>query len=214
MSARSSEKQPTIWHKGPLVALFAVAIAYSLVDSQFRLGPAWLPLALYFALMIPLAIVKWRGMLHATRGLAFVAVGVFTIAVIASVAELIHRLLDSRISAPNLLRDSALLWLLNIVVYSLWYWEIDGNGPHHRHTLGYQPTDFAFPQTGLGGEFSIDWLPGYIDYLFVAFNASSAFSPTDTLVLSRRAKVLMMTQSLISISTLAVLAARAINTLQ
>ncbi len=100
------------------------------------------------------------------------------------------------------------------MVFSLWFWELDGGGPHKRHSEGYRANDFAFPQSALGVHHERGWIPGDIDYLFVAFTASSPFSPTDTLVLSHRAKILMMIQALISISTLAVLAARAINTLR
>ena len=101
-----------------------------------------------------------------------------------------------------------------IVVFGLWYWELDGGGPVARIQRGYAPTDLLFPQNQQGGSLAEGWSPAFVDYFFVAFNASSAFSPTDTLVLSQRTKLLMMLQSLSSIVMLAILAARAINTLQ
>lgn len=132
-----------------------------------------------------------------------------------SVAILLAKLFrGTGMSAKDLLRDASLLWLSNVAVFALRYWELDGGGPFLRHRDGYVPTDLLFPQTQQGGTMAPGWTPGFVDYLFVAFTASSAFSPTDTLPLSSRAKLLMMGQSLSSLVILAVLAARAINTLQ
>lgn len=102
---------------------------------------------------------------------------------------------------------------MNILAFAVWYWEIDGGGPARRHPGRHSSTDFAFPQQQDDDGLVEGWSPGFVDYLFLAFNTSIAFSPTDTLVLSRRAKLLMMAQALISLVVLAVLAARAINTL-
>ena len=95
----------------------------------------------------------------------------------------------------------------------LWYWEIDGGGPGRRHREGYHSSDFVFPQRTLDQTAGPPRCPHFVDYLFLAFNTSTAFSPTDTLVLSRRIKLLVMTQSLILLMVLAIIAARAINTL-
>jgi hypothetical protein len=118
-----------------------------------------------------------------------------------------------------LLRSAASLWLTNVLVFALWYWRLDAGGPHARDVRDAHVNGaFLFPQmtmlrrvetaTGQRG-----WSPHFVDYLFLAFNTSTAFSPTDTPVLTRWAKVLMMVQSLISLSVLAVLAARAVNIL-
>ena len=111
------------------------------------------------------------------------------------------------------LRDAGLIWIVNILIFALWYWEIDGGGPGRRHREGYHSSDFVFPQLTLDQKDGPPWCPSFVDYLFLAFNTSTAFSPTDTLVLSRRIKLLVMTQSLISLMVLAIIAARAINTL-
>jgi hypothetical protein len=126
---------------------------------------------------------------------------------------LVGSLLRGRAQAGYLLLDAALLWVSNVLTFALWYWEIDGGGPAHRHMGADCPSDFVFPQKVAGGTASEGWVPEFIDYVFLAFNTSTAFSPTDTMVLARRAKVLMMLQSVISLVTIAVLAARAINTL-
>ena len=100
-----------------------------------------------------------------------------------------------------------------MLAFATWYWEIDGGGPVCRARDRYRSTDFVFPQMSDGPAASHGWSPKYLDYLFLAFNTSTAFSPTDTLTLSHRAKVLMMAQSLISVVIVGALIARAINTL-
>ena len=107
----------------------------------------------------------------------------------------------------------------NILVFASWYWRLDGGGPNVRDKReAHVDGAFLFPQMMMDpdlkkqmGEDS--WSPGFVDYLFLAFNTSTAFSPTDVPVLTRWAKVLMMVQSLISLTTLALLAARAVNIL-
>jgi hypothetical protein len=112
-----------------------------------------------------------------------------------------------------LLRDAALLWVINVATFAVWYWEIDDGGPEQRHREEYVSADFLFPQMNRGDKTARAWSPGFLDYLFLAFNTSTAFSPTDTAFLSRRAKVLMMVQALASLLILAVLVSRAINAL-
>lgn len=102
---------------------------------------------------------------------------------------------------------------MNIVTFAIWYWEIDGGGPPRRRSGNHRSDDLLFPQMSLDDERSKVWSPSFIDYLFVAFNTSTAFSPTDTLALSQRVKLLMMLQSLISLVVVVVLAARAVNIL-
>jgi hypothetical protein len=118
-----------------------------------------------------------------------------------------------------LLRAATALWIGNVLVFASWYWRLDAGGPHQRD-LQESHTDgaFLFPQMTLSPEFrkemgEDDWKPGFMDYLFLAFNTSTAFSPTDVPVLSRWAKGLMMIQAIISLATIAILAARAVNIL-
>jgi uncharacterized membrane protein len=99
-----------------------------------------------------------------------------------------------------------------VVTFAVWYWSIDGGGPAQRHREEHVSEDFQFPQMNSEGKTTRVWSPGFLDYLFLAFNTSTAFSPTDTAFLSQRAKVLMMVQALLSLLILAVLVGRAINT--
>jgi len=115
--------------------------------------------------------------------------------------------------------SAAELWLANILVFASWYWRLDAGGPHERaRTSVHTDGAFFFPQMGMTDDARIaageaDWKPNFIDYLFLAFNTSTAFSPTDVPVLSRWAKVLMMIQAVISLLVIALLAGRAVNIL-
>jgi hypothetical protein len=193
-----------------LVALVVLGVAYALVSASLTVGPPWLLLALILVGVGGVRVLRWRGMWLARRRVALGTLGVVTVAVGISAAFLVASLLRGRTEAGDLLRDAALLWFSNILTFALWYWETDGGGPAHRHMGPHCSSDFVFPQMAVQQS---EWMPEFVDYLFLAFNTSTAFSPTDTMVLARRAKVLMMLQSLISLVTIAVLAARAINTL-
>ena len=144
---------------------------------------------------------------------------VLTLAMIGSLGLLIAALPSHKESPMELLVSAAALWGTNILVFASWYWRLDAGGPNQRDLRGSH-TDgaFLFPQMTMDPDLKeaageTDWRPGFVDYLFLAFNTSTAFSPTDVPVLSRWAKMMMMTQSLISLITIALLAARAVNIL-
>lgn len=196
------------------VAVLILGGIYLTVSDYFTLGPSWLVLLVTTGLLIPLWISRWRGYHRMTHILAKVISGGLTFAIAGSATLLVVQLPGNTRAPLSLLREAALIWVANIVTFALWYWEIDGGGPAKRHPGRHASSDFAFPQMQQDDDGLVEgWSPGFIDYLFLAFNTSTAFSPTDTLVLSRRAKVLMMLQSSISLVVIAVLAARAINTL-
>jgi hypothetical protein len=145
--------------------------------------------------------------------------GVVTASVSVSLGLLIGRLPAHRDAPNQLLRSAGLLWICNLLVFACWYWRLDAGGPHQR-ALRRSHTDgaFLFPQMVLDPELrkemgEDEWSPGFVDYLFLAFNTSTAFSPTDVPVLSRWAKGLMMVQAFLSLATIALLAARAVNVL-
>jgi uncharacterized membrane protein len=134
-------------------------------------------------------------------------------------ALLIAGLPGKRQTPERLLVSAAGLWISNILVFASWYWRLDAGGPNQREVRGsHTGGAFLFPQMSLDPDLKKQiagehWSPGFVDYLFLAFNTSTAFSPTDVPVLTRWAKLMMMVQSLISLTTLAVVAARAINIL-
>ncbi len=196
------------------VGLVVVGILLAIAATALNLGTLVLPLVVIVILLVPLTLASIRERHDVRRRLGMVALVVLTAAVALSAVFLVRQLLYGVIAAPSLLGGSAAIWAANLGTFALWYWEIDGGGPSERSRDGHVSTDFLFPQMQVGdGTSTGGWWPSFLDYLFVAFNASSAFSPTDTLILSRRAKILMMVQSLVSLVTVVVIAARAINTL-
>jgi hypothetical protein len=197
-----------------LVAMLAAGGVYLGLPKPFTFGPSWLLLAVILLLMMPIVVSYRRGHHNVTRVLTYTANGAITIAMIASLVVLIQGIPHHRDPAQAMLRSAAALWITNVLVFALWYWKLDAGGPQRRETSrGNLDSSFLFPQmlTHTGADPS--WSPDFMDYLFLAFNTSTAFSPTDTAVLSRWAKAGMMVQSLISLTIVALLAARAVNIL-
>ena len=116
-------------------------------------------------------------------------------------------------SGSALLFDAVKLWLTNVILFALWFWELDRGGPHRRGQASEKHPDLAFVQMTSKELAPINWLPSFWDYLFVSFTNAAAFSPTDTLPLSARAKMLMMVQAFTSLLTVALVAGRAVNIL-
>lgn len=196
------------------LALLVIGGIYFVLSTRYTVGPRWSVLAVVVILLIPFWVSRYRSSERMTRAVALLLIGLLTIAVATSAFLLLYRLNTGQTQSLDLLRDAALVWSANIVVFALWYWELDAGGPAQRHPGKHASSDFAFPQQQQDDDGLVEgWSPGFTDYLFLAFNTSTALSPTDTLVLARRMKALMMAQSTISLLVVAVLAARAINTI-
>jgi hypothetical protein len=202
-----------------LVAVLAVGVLNILVPEQLTFGPGWLLLAIIAVLALPAMIFHQIGRRRLNEAFAYAGLAVITAALVGSLALLVTRLPEHKDPPVELLRAAGALWIANILVFASWYWRLDGGGPNERDRRGVHVDGaFLFPQMMMDqglkermGEES--WSPGFVDYLFLAFNTSTAFSPTDVPVLSRWAKVLMIIQSIISLTTVALLAARAVNIL-
>ena len=194
--------------------MLAAGCVYWSLPEPLSVGPGWGLLAVIFVLTIPLLITNHRGQFNIARILTFTVNGLITLAMVGSLAFLIQGLPHHRNTPQALLRAAVALWFTNVLVFALWYWKLDAGGPLMREgRRGRLESSFLFPQMlgEDGGDTS--WSPHFMDYLFLAFNTSTAFSPTDTAVLSRWAKAGMMLQSLISLTIIALLAARAVNIL-
>jgi len=140
--------------------------------------------------------------------------GVMTASNIASAVQLVQRLIDGTIKSPtNLLAFGGSIWLTNMVVFSLWYWQFDRGGPGARAEAIDPYPDFLFPQMTDPQYAPEDWHPTYFDYLFTSYTNASAFSPTDVMPLTRWAKMLMLVQSATSLITVGLVIARAVNIL-
>lgn len=193
-----------------LLGIVAIGLFYFALPDRLTIGPSWLLLAIEAIVIIPLIFIRRSGHPLApktTRILALVLLGVVTIGLVGSVALLILNLPAEK--GSSLLRDAALLWGTNILVFALWYWEVDGGGPQKRHLSGHKAADFMFPQQGDGN--TTGWVAHFTDYLFLAFTGATALSPTDTFPLTRQAKMLMMTEAMLSMVVIVLLAARAVN---
>ena len=200
-------------------AVLAVGGLYTALPQSLVLGPRWMFFVIVLVLLIPTAVSHWKDYRSLNRILGFAVTAVVTIGMILSVVLLIAALPQHKETPIELLTSAAALWATNVLVFTLWYWRLDAGGPHVRDTrFGHTDGAFLFPQMTLSPQAKkdageTDWSPNFFDYLFLAFNTSTAFSPTDVPVLARWAKILMMVQSVISLTVLALLAARAVNIL-
>jgi hypothetical protein len=203
-----------------LAAFAAVALHFALPE-ELRINPPWLLAGVVTALVAATQYARYRNMPTANSVLGFSALGVLTLGLLWGVGRLILALITHQSGAIGILRGAAVLWFTNVLVFASLYWRLDAGGPNERerrdaHTEGA----FLFPQMTFpapNGEHSVaeadGWRPHFVDYLFVAFNTSTAFSPTDAPVLSKWAKMAMMIQALISFTTVVLVAARAVNIL-
>lgn len=195
------------------IAMGADALIHYALPDRFSLGPRWVLFAVIVVLIVPIIFSHRSGRLNVARILTFIVLGALALSLIGSLGLLIAGLPSHKDPPRTLLQSATLLWITNILVFALWYWKLDAGGPIGREE-GCTKSSFLFPQmTRPAGERDAAWSPVFLDYLFLAFNTSTAFSPTDTAVLSRWAKGLMMLQSIISLSIIALLAARAVNVL-
>ncbi|MEP6618151.1 MAG: hypothetical protein ABJE47_02505 [bacterium] len=199
----------------------AVALHFALPES-LRVGPPWLIAGIVSAIAVAAAVARARGRHALNNILGYTILGILTAVLLWSVARLLLALVHGHANAIDLLRSATVIWVTNVVVFATVYWRLDAGGPNARerreaHTRGA----FLFPQMTLDATSGADktmaeedlWRPHYVDYLFVAFNTSTAFSPTDAPVLSMWAKLAMMVQAGISFSSVVLIAARAVNTL-
>jgi hypothetical protein len=196
-----------------MMAVLSVGGLYWALPESLSPGPGWLMLAVVAPLSVASMILYRRSKFRLNQIVGYTILGLITAALIGALTLLITALLDHKGPPRLLLRSAVALWISNVLVFASWYWRLDAGGPNQRELRG-EHTDgaFLFPQMTLGDR-DPDWLPGFVDYLFLAFNTSTAFSPTDVPVLSRWAKGMMMVQSTISLTTVALVAARAVNIL-
>jgi uncharacterized membrane protein len=194
-----------------LVGILLTGLLYLVLPPNVIIGPNWLLLVVEVVFVAPLVIdvlTAWDLSHAARRLLVLVPLGVSTLAFVVGVALFVLTLPSDR-HATSLLRAAVLLWLFNILIFALWYWEVDGGGPWKRHLSGHHAADFLFPQQATGEH----WAPHFLDYLFVAFTGATALSPADTYPLTRLAKMLMMCEAVLSLTIVGILIARAVNIL-
>ena len=197
-------------------ALVAALILYLTLPNKLVVGPRWLMPALELLLIAGLYQDRPRHNRAAAgreRTIVLVLLALVAAANFVSLELLVHYLLKGgKASGHQLILSSLVIWLTNVAVFALWYWQLDRGGPDRRVRDEPADVDFLFPQMS-EAEPAGAWRPSFVDYLYVSFTNSTAFSPTDTMPLSARAKLLMMAQAVISIITVLLVAARAVNIL-
>jgi hypothetical protein len=215
------------------LAVAAVAALQLSLGSDVALGPVWLAPALELALLLPLSVATaWNQRLasaastdahweHVGRHGTLIRRSAILLTAVASamnsgaLLQLIDALLHGHGGVGSrLLVDAIRIWAINVILFALWYWSVDRGGPSVRTLRHSLVVDFLFPQMTLGRHGAAPFSPGFVDYLFLSFTNSTAFSPTDTVPLTPRAKLLMMVQAASSLLTVALVAARAVNILQ
>ncbi len=228
---RAPVKHEPRWHAS--VAIVAAMLLYITLPEKLTLGPTWFAPLLVMVVLIPLSILAPRRHEETRKmrvwGIVLIAlVNFFNIASVALlVASFFH---PTKVAAPasaaELLQHGAQIWLTNIIVFGLWFWELDADGPdaraHARSAADFREPDFLFPQLqmtiagGEGGPAGVDpnWKPQFFDYFYLAFTNSTAFSPADVMPLSVWAKFLMLVESLISLVTIAIVLARSVSLIQ
>jgi uncharacterized membrane protein len=200
-------------------AALAVALLLTILPDRIRVLSVWAPIVFWIALVVPMAAVmltraqeRW---LRIERSITLVFVVVVGSGIIADLALLIAEMVQrsGEVSGIQLLTSSVAIWILNVLTFSLLYWQIDRGGPEARANNAGPRPDWLFPQEGAPRDVPPGWRPTFVDYLFLGYSTATAFSTTDVMPLTSRAKMLMMLESTISLTTIVAVMSRAINIL-
>ena len=213
---RATEGEPR-WQVS-LGVLAALAMQVTL-PQEVVTRPRWLLPALAVLLLVALSVANPRRINKrspALRAGSMLLIGIISLANASSAFRLVADLLNGTetSNATRLLLTGGAIWLTNVVIFGLWYWEFDRGGPVGRANATHKFPDFLFAQMQSPELAPADWEPRFVDYLYLSFTNAAAFSPTDVLPLSRWAKLTMLVQSAVSLSTVALVVARAVNTLR
>ncbi|HZQ89078.1 MAG TPA: hypothetical protein VFA42_03640 [Gaiellaceae bacterium] len=231
-AAETSLGESPVW---PTAAILAAAGLYADLPGRFIAGTSagafaasrWVVPILTLILLAALLASVPQGRLMRELGwvehrvrvtrrvLSIGTIAVVSAANSASIILLVHLLLNgAHVNAGPLLRAAVHMWVVNVLLFGLWFWQLDGGGPLERPACVPHERDFLFPQQTEPQLMVGGWQPKFLDYLYVSFTNAAAFSPTDTLPLSRWAKMLMLVQSAISLTLAVMVVARAVNILK
>lgn len=214
------------WHAS-IAVILAIALYMSL-PPRLTLGPVWIGPLIVMAILVPLSIVSPHRHREALwqRALAIVLIAVINLMNVASLVLFVwdvlgHPVHGKTIQGLDLLQGGAEIWVTNVLVFALWFWELDGDGPepraHATAATEFCNADFLFPQMQMDQKrlacATKPWKPVFLDYVYLSFTNALAFSPTDTMPLTPMAKMLMLAQSLISFVAIAIIVSRSINIL-
>lgn len=201
-----------------MVTVFSVLFVMGVLPGHVHTLPLhWFSFLFGFALITPMAgVALTSGSLTWLRIERSIIILFSIVAVGHTVVELTDMIGVVTIhptgnNAFSLLSSAVAIWLLNVLSFSLLYWQIDGRGLNGQITKPSTKRDWIFPQSESPEQSSSEWEPSFVDYLFLGYNTATAFSPTDALPVTHRAKLLMLTESTISLLTMVIVVSRAIN---
>jgi uncharacterized membrane protein len=210
-SARPESRRPAA---AAIVAVMAVQLA---LPDTLTFGPRGLLPAVEAVLLLVILATNPSRLTSESADMRMASLGLIAIIATAnllSLVLLVDALLNGGDTSGRLLILAALgVWLTNVVVFALTFWELDRGGPQVRSIGKLVDPDLWFPQNSLSQSRYATWTPVFADYLYVSFTNSTAFSPTDTMPLTSRIKMAMLVQSLLSLVTIALVGARAVNIL-
>ena len=210
---RATEGETRLWIGVALAGAIALQVV---LPARFVLHPAYIAPAVQAVLVIVLGMAHPDRFTHRSqrlRVMSQILLGLVAATNAISLGMLIHVIVTgSHIKAVELLLGGGEIWVTNVIVFGLWFWEYDRGGPAARASGHNDEPDLLFPQM-TDEHLARNWEPIFLDYLFVSFTNSTAFSPTDTMPLSRWSKVLFAVQAAVSLITVALVAARAVNIL-
>lgn len=201
------------------VAILAMIALQAFLPGWLAFGPFWALPALEVLIIVVLMLANPGRMERESARLRRLSLTLIFVASVGNAWSVVWLVIDivtgrDTGTAGQLLAAGGDVWLINMLTFAVWYWEFDRGGPLKR-ALGTDPDpDFLFPQMTMPDLVPKQWEPAFMDYLYLAFTNSTAFSPTDTLPLSRGAKAAMLLQSALSLITAALVIARAVNALQ
>jgi hypothetical protein len=215
VSHQSPPQTATFSDRLGVLCILLVVLGLNVVD-RYRVAPPWLGEATFALLAVCVAVATITKSPFWHRVQMYVIWGTVLLGLVLNswnLANVVNKLAFHSVAASTLFYTAATIWLNNMLCFTLLYWLIDGGGPGARRAGGSLP-DFDFPASNATDKVRKDWQPQLVDYLFLGFTTATAFSPTEALPLTPRAKLLMMFESAISLITVAVVAARAINIIQ
>lgn len=201
-----------------VVAILAAVAIQRAIPVQYTVVPRWPLVVMELLLLVVLLLINPVRLSRQTtvgKWASLVLTAAITGDNTASAVVLAKRILSGEVSndAAVLLGSGAAIFVTNVIAFGIWYWELDRGGPFARRAGERPYPDFLFPQMSDPDKAKPDWRPTFIDYLYVSFTNVVAFSPTDTMPLARWAKGMMTIQSLVSMTTIALVIARAVNVL-
>ena len=206
-------------HRWPMAVAVLTAVFLQVGLPHRGRVPGWWVIPVLEIVLLATLVVQDPGRIDRLskdlRRSTVALVAVMTAGTLLAAVFLVHDIFDGRtgVKAADLIGRGAAIWLTNIIVFSLWFWEFDRGGPARRAHHLTVPASFAFPENAMPELAAPGWTPQYTDYLYLSFTNATAFSPTDTLPLRTWAKMIMIIEAVLSLAIAVLVIARAINVL-